>query len=424
MKRLTIAWMLALCLVLFLCTAVSAGPTQSVENDLQPITPEILVGLWELDHADYGGMTITAEDWLSFFGELATMEFTSDGTWIMKSGGMTDVYFYEFREEELFAEGGKAPLSLVDGKLVFDTGNGMAMVLTKSEAPGLEGTVSVDGALLGSWVFEQLVYLPDGIPVDAGTFQVLYDMSAPILEVVNVGYAVMQLGDGKRAFTVDEWHLEDGKLVHTDESDDDTSMVWYFVREGSEPVKTDAPAEAVPSGTANGIDTASPSKGPAANGDHFTYHGASWGMSREIVRTLEPVKPIQEPIAATGHTALVYQFSSENGFNIVQYNFLPSDALFNITIMAPDADGAFYAEQRENYTVLYGEPLSEAGADLHSDDDPVAVMMAAMMQNYSGDVDPLGWQADDETVIILSVEPVNKVCYVEIRRYTDYFRFE
>ena len=161
----------------------------------------------------------------------------------------------------------------------------------------------------------------------------------------------------------------------------------------------------------------------AQSSGRFTYHGASWGMSRAEVRTLEQAEPIQEPAAATGQTALVYQFSGEQGFSLVQYNFLPSDALYNITIMAPDKDGAFYAKQRETWTALYGEPLTETGADPHSDDDPVAVMMAALMQN-SADSDFLGWRADDETVIIMSMEPKNRVCYVEIRRYTDYFRFQ
>ncbi len=146
-------------------------------------------------------------------------------------------------------------------------------------------------------------------------------------------------------------------------------------------------------------------------------------MTKAEVRALEEDEPYQEPASATGHSALVYRLGTPDAFQIIQYNFLPSGALYNITIMAPDASGSFYAEQRESLTAQYGEPLTEAGADLHSDDDPVAVMMAALMQN-SGDSDFLGWRADDETVIIMSMEPMNKVCYVEIRRYTDYFRFE
>ena len=155
----------------------------------------------------------------------------------------------------------------------------------------------------------------------------------------------------------------------------------------------------------------------------YSFHGACWGMTKAEVRALEEDEPYQEPNSGTGHSALVYRVGTRDAFQIIQYNFLPSGALYNITVMAPDADGVFYTEQRENYTMLYGEPLTEAGADLHSDDDPVAVMMAALMQN-SGDSNFLGWRADDETVIIMSMEPVNRVCYVEIRRYTDYFRFQ
>ena len=165
------------------------------------------------------------------------------------------------------------------------------------------------------------------------------------------------------------------------------------------------------------------SEPPESTGVDYSFHGASWGMTKAEVRALEEDEPYQEPASATGHSALVYRLGTPDAFQIIQYNFLPSGALYNITIMAPDASGSFYAEQRESLTAQYGEPLTEAGADLHSDDDPVAVMMAALMQN-SGDSDFLGWRADDETVIIMSMEPMNKVCYVEIRRYTDYFRFQ
>ncbi len=421
MKRLLLVCLMILGLVISLCAAAIAEPEQSPEATPQAITPEILAGLWELDHVDSDGTVITAEQWISFFGEIASMEFTPDGIWIMKAGGQTEIYFYEFVDGELFAEGGKAPLSLVDGKLVFDTGSGMAMTLAKTDKPGMVPDTPVDEALLGTWAFEQLLYLPDEIPVDPGMFPMLYGIPAPTLTVVNVGFAVMQLGDNKRAFPVDEWQLEDGKLIHTENSEDGTSMVWTFVREEA---GTEAPTEEAQPEAADAVPTVDGVPAEAAEiGDRFTYHGVSWGMSREEVRTLEPAKPLQEPAAATGHTALVYQFNGEHGFSLVQYNFLPSDALYNITIMAPDEDGAFYAEQQETWTALYGEPLTEAGADLHSDDDPVAVMMAALMQN-SADSDFLGWQADDETVIIMSREPANKVCYVEIRRYTDYFRFE
>ena len=416
MKRLMIVCLMILGLVTSLCAAAIAEPEQPRETNPQAITLEVLVGFWELDHTDNNGTIMTSEQWISAFGGNASMEFTPDGICIMKSGGdQIEIYNYELVDGELFAEGVKAPISIVNGQLVVDTG--ILMTFTKGAKP----EVSVDEALLGDWVFEQVLYLPEEIPVDPDMFATLYAIPVPTLNVLNGGVAIMQLGDIKKAFPADKWHLEDGKLTHTETFGDGTSMVWTFVREKAE-VKTSA-EEAQPKAE----DAVSAVDGIAAetteSGDRFTYHGALWGMSREEVRALEPTDPIQEPAAASGHTALVYQFNREHGFSLVQYNFLPSDALYNITIMAPDEDGTFYAEQQENWTSLYGEPLTEAGADLHSDDDPVAVMMAALMQN-SADSDFLGWQADDETVIIMSREPANKVCYVEIRRYTDYFRFQ
>ena len=157
MKRFTMIFLMVLCLMLSLFTAAFAEPEQLPENAPQAITPEVLVGVWELDHTDNNGIVITAEQWISYFGENASMEFTPDGIWIMKAGGKTEIYFYEFVDGELFAEGGKAPLSIVNGQLIFDTG--VPMTFAKSEKPGIAGTVSVDDALLGTWVFEQLLYL-------------------------------------------------------------------------------------------------------------------------------------------------------------------------------------------------------------------------------------------------------------------------
>ena len=90
--------------------------------------------------------------------------------------------------------------------------------------------------------------------------------------------------------------------------------------------------------------------------------------------------------------------------------------------MAPDEDGAFYAAHRDEYTAQYGEALTAADASMESE-NAVSVMMASLMQT-TGDEDFLGWQADDETVIIMSTDPAYHVCYIEIRRYTDYFTFE
>lgn len=156
--------------------------------------------------------------------------------------------------------------------------------------------------------------------------------------------------------------------------------------------------------------------------ESFSFQGMVWGMTKDELRSLREDEPFQEPVAQTGHSALVYREALEDSFCIIQYNFLPSGALYNIQIMAPDAERTFYQAQKETYTDLYGSPLTEDDASLETE-NAVAVMMAFLMRSAS-DTDYLGWQADDETVIIISREPVYKVCYVEIRRYTDYFRFE
>ena len=153
----------------------------------------------------------------------------------------------------------------------------------------------------------------------------------------------------------------------------------------------------------------------------FSFNGVMWGMSKEEVRSLLDFEPFQEPTAQTGHSALVYQMLLDDTPCIIQYNFLPSDALYNITIMSPDAEKSFYSRMAETFTSLYSSPLTAKDASMESD-DAAAVMIAALMQS-SADTDFLGWNADQETVIILSFEPAYKVCYVEMRRYTDYFRF-
>ncbi len=345
----------------------------------------------------------------------------------MKAGGQTEIYFYEFVDGELMAEGGKAPLFLADGKLVFDTGSGMAMTLVKTDRPGMVPDTPVDEAKLGTWYFEKLIdtgdEFPDEIVVASDFFPILFGVPAPTLEVVNVGYAVIRLGENKAAFPADEWQLEEGRLVYTQHQDDGTDRTWYFVRTEDEAALVTTPGYDPANFAPAEVQPVSDAPAAAVPEGRFSYNGVVWGMMKAEVKALTDMEPLQEPAAASGHSALVYQIYGEDGFRLVQYNFLPSDALYNITIMSPDDDDTFYAQQREAFTALYGEPLPETGADLESDDDPVAVMMAVLMQN-SADSDFLGWQPDDETVIIMSMEPVNKVCYVEIRQYTDYFRFE
>ena len=100
----------------------------------------------------------------------------------------------------------------------------------------------------------------------------------------------------------------------------------------------------------------------------FSFNGVMWGMSKEEVRSLLDFEPFQEPTAKTGHSALVYQMLLDDTPCIIQYNFLPSDALYNITIMSPDAEKSFYSRMAETFTSLYSSPLTAKDASMESDD--------------------------------------------------------
>ena len=107
----------------------------------------------------------------------------------------------------------------------------------------------------------------------------------------------------------------------------------------------------------------------------FSLNGAAWGMMKDEVRSLMDTKPFQEPTAQTGHSALAYQTEMEGMACVIQYNFLPAGELYNIEIMAPDAEKAFYAMLTESFTSRYGDPRTEDDASLEVE-DPAAVMMA------------------------------------------------
>lgn len=412
---------------------VGTADTETVEAAApQPIRLSDLVGVWALESVRYNGQVITAEDLAALGSGTMTTEFTSDGLMILEGGNAAEVHEFPVSDGIIFPGQDSDAFRLEDGKLVFEVTDvpGMSMTYVRTDLPGREKTAAVDDAIVGTWYFEQLITrgddLPGDLPLPADMFHLIYGVPAPTLRVRKGGLAMMALGEDTVTFPAEVWLLEDGKLTYTSGRENGHTQTWYFVREPVETVGSEeagAPAESreaeAPVGSQESA--ARPADESSAEAG-YAFHGASWGMTRAEVRQLEKEEPVVEPSDAAGHSALVYRVGEPPLFYMLQYNFQPSDALYNIEIMAPDADGTFYDGQRETFTALYGEPLTEAGADEHAE-DPVAVMMALLTQNTS-DTDFLGWQADDETVIIMSREPTYGVCYVEIRRYTDYFRFD
>ena len=53
----------------------------------------------------------------------------------------------------------------------------------------------------------------------------------------------------------------------------------------------------------------------------YSCQGTAWGMTRDEVRMLAGVKPLQEPVAPTGHSALGYLMRNGTSFIMFQYNF-------------------------------------------------------------------------------------------------------
>ncbi len=393
-------------------------PEESAEATGKTATLEDVVGVWELESMTYLGRTVTVEELGGALGSGITTEFTSDGMMILQGDGMTPQVYEVDLSDDTVSLGGNDAVRLENGKLILEVTDlpGMSMTLVRSDRPGREATAAVDDAMVGRWVFEQVVNTGSmgDIPMGPEIFQMVYGVPAPTLTVRKGGLAMMTLGDDTVTFHAEEWHLEDGKLVHAEHFDDGDVMTWYFVREGAAvPDSAELPAE--DSAEAPAEDASSESCEAAA----FSYKGAVWGMTKDEVRALMG-EPLTESGAAAENQVMLYPKGTEELSCIVRYHFLPDNGLYSIDIMAPDADGAFFAEQRDAYTALYGEPMTEADADPEAE-DPVAVMLSVLQA--SGDTDFLGWQADDETVIIMSRGQFD-VCYIELRRYTDFFRFE
>ena len=142
------------------------------------------------------------------------------------------------------------------------------------------------------------------------------------------------------------------------------------------------------------------------------FNKTVWGMGKAQVRWLMGVKPYQEPVGMTGYAVLVYRTKVEGYRCVMQYAFVPGDALDSMEIIVDDGDVDFYDLMNEKFTEQYGEPLTEDQADPASENVAAAVM-AECMRTVGGE-DFLAWQADGETVIVMCLNDVG--CYVEFMR--------
>ena len=215
-------------------TGKPKAETAASEANYQPLMLQDLVGVWEFESASFLGRSVTAEELAGSTGDNITMEFTSDGLWFQQIGGQNMIAELVVRDDGVVEAPENQSFKLENGKFLF-TVNGMTMIFTRSDLPGLDSSAVVDEAKLGTWYFEQVVYtggdFPGDIPLGADMFPTVYGIPVPTLQVRKTGLVAMKLGDETISFTAEEWQLEDGKLTHTEISDDGTSMIWFFVRE-------------------------------------------------------------------------------------------------------------------------------------------------------------------------------------------------
>ena len=159
-----------------------------------------------------------------------------------------------------------------------------------------------------------------------------------------------------------------------------------------------------------------------AEGNNFSFNGAKWGMPKEEVRSLFDVQPGAEPEGnQPGQTGLIYLTKIKGYSVLIQFCFLTDIGLYNIEFMGiEDGEKELYDLLRDSFTEEYGVPISVAEIDECNSDDPAAQMILFFM-NSTSDTDYLGWNADPETVIIMSREENFHTTYVEMRAYKYFF---
>lgn len=148
----------------------------------------------------------------------------------------------------------------------------------------------------------------------------------------------------------------------------------------------------------------------------FRFCGASWGVSQKQIRWLMGIAPIQEPVAMTGHAALIYQTKVEGFPCVIQYGFLPEDALFSIEVVVSEDGESFFEVMAESLAAQYGEPMTADQAEAGEGGALGQIMEGFLEASMDGEC--LGWQPDGDTVVILNLDAGADVCYVECQRLT------
>ena len=218
---------------LFCLTILTGAAAESVK----PVTLEDVIGVWEMEGVYRDGEIIcSAEDILLASGRPMTMEFTTDGLWILDGAAQVEIYDVSHIRDNVLPDGS----SLTDEFLSITVTDvpGTTMHYIRSSIPSRENTSEVDPASVGPWVMKELEFRTDssvqGTKMTAETFSEKYSIPVPIAEIRKSGFILLTISTDTEIFPANEWEQAGDLLIWNYRREDGKRLIWYFIREGAD----------------------------------------------------------------------------------------------------------------------------------------------------------------------------------------------
>ena len=218
---------------LFCLTILTGAAAESVK----PVTLKDVIGVWELEGVYRDGEVIcSAEDILLASGRPMTMEFTTDGLWILDGAAQVEIYDVSHIRDNVLPDGS----SLTDEFLSITVADvpGTTMHYIRSSIPGRENSSEVDPANIGSWVMKELEFRTDptvqGTKMTAETFSEKYSIPVPTAEIRKSGFILLTISTDTEIFPANEWEQAGDLLIWNYRREDGKTLIWYFIREGAD----------------------------------------------------------------------------------------------------------------------------------------------------------------------------------------------
>ncbi|QTE67421.1 hypothetical protein JNO48_09420 [Clostridiales bacterium] len=232
---------LAILLVsVFYLTILTGAAAESVI----PVPLEAVLGVWELEGVYFNGETVfSAEDILRASGKPMTMEFTTDGLWILDGAAQVEVYDVNHLADNVLPDG-----SHLEGDEIYlavADAPGTTMHYVRSSLPGREGTSEVDPANVGPWVMKDLEFRTDSDSSSPSTIMTAeslsekYSIPVPTAEVRKSGFILLTINTDTEIFPAREWEQAGDLLIWNYKRNDGTTLVWSFIREDTTPAAND-----------------------------------------------------------------------------------------------------------------------------------------------------------------------------------------